>query len=84
LIFFSSFDPPVAIIWSCRTKYFPRDLSFENHQFVSNINYLRQMFGMLLLVRIFFQLADSVSILTKKFWCMRLNWPCAIHLMTEQ
>ena len=29
-----SFNPPAAIIWSCRTKYFPHDLSFKNHKFI--------------------------------------------------
>jgi hypothetical protein len=32
-----SFNPPVAIICSCKTKYFPPDLSFENNQFIYHI-----------------------------------------------
>jgi len=37
IYFLISFNPPVAIICSCRTKYFRRDLSFKNHQFICHI-----------------------------------------------
>ena len=40
-----SFNPSLAIICSCRTKYFSRALSFKNHQFICHIFLKHPCFG---------------------------------------
>jgi len=45
IYFLISFNSPVAISCSCRTIYFPHDLSFESHQFICHIFPKHPRFG---------------------------------------